>query len=163
MKKRASECSVRLDELTRFFHSAWSSWRHNWNTITEVYLLAFYWLAIFAYSLRSFGNDVRKNLTVLKSRDWFTISIYIGFVLECRRWDAKISLSLGIPDTVHRLHVHFKPFIIYFNFFSFSYYFLGFDFLTCQKRFIGTWFLVVKVSNLITRFHVAGEKFNSCW
>ena len=78
--KQVSECSEQLDELTRFLHSTWSSWCHNRNTITEFYLLAFYWLTIFTCSLHFFGNDVRKMLIVLKSRN--TV-LYLHFILDC--------------------------------------------------------------------------------
>ena len=74
-KKQASDCSGRLDELTRFVHSAWS-WRHCRNTIPEFYLLAFYWLAIFTCSLRSLGNDVIKNFDGFEKRRQGSLSPY---------------------------------------------------------------------------------------
>ena len=58
--KQVSECSGWLDELTRFLHSASSSWLHGRNKITEFHLLA-YCLDIFTCWLRFFGNDVRNN------------------------------------------------------------------------------------------------------
>ena len=82
MNTTASECSGQLDELTRFLHSAWSSWCHKRNTITEFDLLAFYWLTISTCWLRSFGNDVRKFLIVSKSRDTAQPPIYIRFALK---------------------------------------------------------------------------------
>ena len=52
-----------LNELTCFFHSAWSSWRHNQKTIASSVYSRF-----FIGWLRSFGNDVKKIVSLEKSR-----------------------------------------------------------------------------------------------
>ena len=69
-KKKANECSGRLDEITHFPHSAWSS-----DAITESQSLRWFWriyyLATFTCLLRSFSNDVRKMLIASKGSDTF--------------------------------------------------------------------------------------------
>ena len=50
-------------------------------TIAEFLLLAFYWLAIFNCLLRSFANDVRKILIVLKNRDAVHYLHFIAFTV----------------------------------------------------------------------------------
>ena len=68
IKKKAKECSGRLDEITHFLHSEWSS-----DAITESQSLRWfsrlYSLAIFTCLLRFLGNDVRKRLIALKGWD----------------------------------------------------------------------------------------------
>ena len=70
IQKKGSECSWRLDEITHFPHSAWSS-----DAITESQSLRWFWrlysLATFTCLLRSFSNDVRKMLIALKG--WNTV------------------------------------------------------------------------------------------
>ena len=78
--KQASECKGRLDELTRFLHSAWSSWCHCWNTNAEFNSL-FCCLDIVTCWLRSFGNDVRKLREFWKVETRFTSSILSMFVV----------------------------------------------------------------------------------
>ena len=53
--KKASGCSGRFDQLTRFLHSTRSSWRHNRNTITEfnsIFIGSLFLLAGFALSVQ---------------------------------------------------------------------------------------------------------------
>ena len=70
LNNKASKCSGRLDELTHFPHSAWSS-----HAITESQSLRWfsrlYSLATFTCLLRSFSIDVRKMLIALKGWDTF--------------------------------------------------------------------------------------------
>ena len=64
---------ITLNERSRVLIVAYnflnSSWRQNWNTITELYLLDFYCHVLFKCLLRSLGNNVKRILKVLKSRD----------------------------------------------------------------------------------------------
>ena len=70
LNNKASKCSGRLDELTHFPHSAWSS-----HAITESQSLRWfsrlYSLATFTCLLRSFSIDVRKMFIALKGWDTF--------------------------------------------------------------------------------------------
>ena len=72
--KQVSECNGRLDELTRFLPSAWSSWRHNRNTIT-------FFNSLFVgslFSLAGFGLSAMtlENFWLLwKAETQFTVSI----------------------------------------------------------------------------------------
>ena len=60
--KQLSECSLGLlDELTRFLHSAWTSWRNRRNIIDD-FNSFFYWLAILNWLFRFFGKNVKKFL-----------------------------------------------------------------------------------------------------
>ena len=63
--KQASEARGWRDKLTRFLHSAWSSWRHSRNTLSLISLLN--WPTLFTWLLSFCSNDVRKILIVLKN------------------------------------------------------------------------------------------------
>ena len=66
--KEAIERRGRLDELTPFLQSAWSSRRHHQNTIIAFYLLAFFgWLFSFACFFPSVMTS--EKFWILKSRD----------------------------------------------------------------------------------------------
>ena len=87
-QKQANECSGRLDEITHFLHSEWSS-----DAITESQSLRWfsrlYSLAIFTCLLRFFSNDVRKRLIALKGWDtvhqlhFIFLIIFNASVLQC--------------------------------------------------------------------------------
>ena len=86
-----------MKKIIRFLHSAWSSWHHNRNTITELNSL-FHWLAVcFVLSTRTsekfWKAETRFTISILyrivwhdflpgKSRKWLLIEVWIHILTK---------------------------------------------------------------------------------